>query len=371
MKNNKSSKFVAKLQPYKVTYQECWDLYKDYQVIKLDWNESTIPPSLKVKKRLIEFIENDPLNWYPDADARDLRIELSKYTSTPAEYIQVFNGSDAALEYIARAFIDPGDEVIIRQPTYDNFRVYAQSCGAEVKNVICSTPFKIEEDKIISAISRKTKIIYLVNPDNPTGIIYTKSQIKNILEKAPNAIVIVDEAYFEFYGKSAISLIKKYPNLIVSRSFSKAFSLAGLRCGYIISQPENIDIINKIRVGKNVNSLAQIAAIFALKDKKHMENYVKLIQKTKIETIKSLKKLGFKIHDSKANFILIKINSVNAFLEFSRENHIFLRDRSSMPGLNNFIRITIGTPKEMKIVIDMIKKFKEMETEITITENEL
>jgi len=353
----KSSKFLRNLKEYKVVSQECWRLGKKSQIIKADWNEAATPPSPKVIKAIINFVKKSPLNWYPDVEAVNLRKALSRYTRLPMEYIQVFNGSDAALEYITRAFLEPEDEVLIRVPTYDNFRVYAESCGAKIKNILFSSPFIVEENKIIKAVSKKTKLIYLVNPNNPTGAVCLKKQVQKILENIPCTLLIIDEAYYEYYGKTVSSLVRKYPNLIVTRSFSKAFSLAGLRCGYILTNPENIKIINKIRVGKNVNSLAQVAAQAALEDLDYMKKNIKESKKVKKWMINELKNMGITVISTPANFILVKVANPAGFIEYLKQHHIFIRDRSHQPQLEQFVRITVGTKEQAKRIIDVVFSF--------------
>lgn len=363
-----SSAAVSKLREYKVTYQECWDLYRDHLIVKLDWNESGVSPSPRVKKALTRFIENSPLNWYPDVEARELRVELAKYVGLPIEYSQVFSGSDAALEYVARAFIDNGDEVVMQQPTYDNFRVYAESCGAVIRNVFGDDPFRVDMEKLLGEITAKTKIFYLVNPDNPTGRVYSRQEIIQILEKAPHALVIVDEAYYEFYGETMADLIKEYPNLLVSRSFSKAFGLAGLRCGYLLSHPDNLAAINKIRVGKNVSSLAQLAALTALEDVDYMKRYVRVVNEAKSWTVEQLQAINIKVVNTPANFIVVEVENVPTLLEFLRENNVYVRDRSYMPQMSGMIRISVGTRAQMEKVVEMFRRFAEVEDDLVIYE---
>jgi len=357
----KSSRFLKNLKEYKLIPQECWRLSKKSHIIKADWNESAIPPSPKVIRAITNFVKKSPLNWYPDIEAINLRQVLSNYTKLPIEYIQVFNGSDAALEYIARAFLEPKDEVLIRVPTYDNFRVYVESCGAKVKNVLCSSSFVTEEDKILDAVSKKTKIIYIVNPNNPTGAICSKNQVQKVLKNAPKSLLIVDEAYYEYYGKTMSNLVTRYSNLIITRSFSKAFSLAGLRCGYILTSPENIKIINKIRVGKNVNSLAQVAAQAALEDIDYTRQHVKEIKEVKKWLVDRLINMGIKTISSPSNFILLKVKNPTDFVEYLKKHRIFIRDRSHQPQLEQFVRITVGTKDQAKRIIEVISFFLSQE----------
>jgi histidinol-phosphate aminotransferase len=357
----KASKFVAQLEEYRITSQDCWKLPDGTEIIKADWNESGAVASPHITKKLAEFIAGKPLHWYPDVEATQLRTALSAYANLPFDHIQVFNGSDAALEYLARAFIDPNDEVIIRIPTYDNFRVYVESCGAKIVEVIGKSAFTMEWKPILNAVTAKTKLIYLVNPDNPTGVTYSHSQIKELLNKAKHALVIIDEAYFEFYGETAASLIEKYPNLVVSRSFSKAWALAGVRCGYFLAHPEVLGVINKIRVGKNVNSLAQIAALAALEDQKYMEAYVAEVRQAKTWLVKKMAEIGVDVIDTPANFVIIQTDRPTELASHLKNNRIYVRDRSYFPQLERSVRVTIGTQEQAEILARVIENYSELQ----------
>jgi histidinol-phosphate aminotransferase len=357
----RANKFVQKLKEYRVTSQEVWGAANPETVIKADWNEAGIPPSPKVHKTLLDFVSGQPLQWYPDVEATELRQNLATYANVDFEETQVFSGSDAALEYFCRAFLDADDEVLIRIPTYDNFRVYAESCGAKVVTVNNPSPFKLDITPILEAITDKTKIIYLVNPDNPTGVSFDDAAMKKILKAAPHALVVSDEAYYEFHKKTATHLLKEFPNLVVSRSFSKAFALAGLRIGYLIARPETIAVINKIRVGKNVNSLAQLAAIAALNDLDYLNDYVKEVDTTKPKLVSGLEKLGYEVTSTTANFIMVKVTKPTSFASHLKNNGIYIRDRSYLPQLEGYVRITVGTEQQAHRILSAAESFLEVE----------
>lgn len=347
---------VLQLQPY-INGKHTSDVFEEgVRAIKLDSNESTLSPSPRVLATLTEFIQKSALNWYPDIGSTKLINKLADYTGCPKEYIQTFNGSDNALETICRTFLEPKNEVILCMPTYDHFRVYAQSCDAKLIPVFGSTPFLPKTEKILEAITSQTKIIYIVNPNNPTGILYSQKDITRILSEAPHVLLIVDEAYFEFCQMTMASLVHKHPNLIITRSFSKAFGLAGLRCGYVLTHPKNLGSINKIRIGKNINTLAQIAACAALDDLDYMERYVSEVNAAKKWIVEKLRKEGLKVIVTPANYILIEVSQPQKVLDHLEEQMVFIRDRSFLPQLNGFIRITIGHQLLMERFWKIFKK---------------
>lgn len=351
---------VSKLREYRVTSQDVWRLPKVGDIVKADWNESGDEPSPRVKEALRAFLRGIPLRWYPDVEATKLREAIAEYNGCTYDQTQVFSGSDAALEYFCRAFLNPGDEVIIRTPTYDNFRVYVESNGGQVIAVNNPSPFTLDISAITDAITAKTKLIYLVNPCNPTGVAYAEKEVKRILDAAPNALVISDEAYFEFYGKTALPLLKNYPNLVISRSFSKAFALAGLRIGYLIANPRTLAIVNKIRVGKNVNSIAQIAAEAALTDQAHLKNYVREVVENREWLVQTLSTMGYTVQTTLANFILVKVENPTGFASHLKNERIYVRDRSYMPQMEGYVRITVGTKAQAQRIADACERYLEL-----------
>jgi histidinol-phosphate aminotransferase len=348
--------FIQKLKEYHSSSHKAWEIKNKKNVLKLDWNEPDLYLPEKIKKKLIEFIKKGPTFWYPNVLNKTLIKEISKYLKIPSSYIQYFEGSDAALDYVVRTFIKQKDEVAISSPTYDNFRVYVEAVGAKIKYIFGNDIFKADIENLLKNISNTTKLLYLCNPNNPTGVFYSKEEIEKILKSFPKTLLLVDEAYAEFTQKTVVSLVKKYDNLIVTRSFSKAFGLASFRLGYLVSSPENIFYINKIRNGKNISTIAQIAGIYVLRNKEYFKKYIKEIKKAKKITVENLRKLGFFVIDTPANFILIKTNNASDFCKKLEKQNIFVRDLSYLPFLKDYVRITIWSLNSMKKFIQKIKK---------------
>lgn len=338
---------IQRLRPYQNGSHSDELIQNHKKILKLDSNEATNPASPRVTGALLQYVQNGPLNWYPDVDSTSLCLALSEYTNMPVDHILSFNGSDHALETIARTFLSPGDEVILFVPTYDHFRVYAESCDATLVPVD-ESPDSTLLEKINSVVTTKSKIVYLVNPNNPTGFLVPQSEIAVAVAAHPDLLFLVDEAYYEFCNETSQPLIEEFQNVLVTRSFSKAFGLAGLRCGYLLAQPQVCIEISKIRIGKNINALAQVAAKAALEDRDHMKRYVEEVTLTKEWLMTQMRDLGLEIKSTPLNFVLLKTAQPKKVAAFLQENNIYVRDRSSLKGMEGCLRITIGDQFLMK-----------------------
>ena len=223
--------------------------------------------------------------------------------------------------------------------------------------------FEFNEDEFIKYANQiHPKFIYICNPNNPTGTLIKKNIIKNLIALFPNTMFLIDEAYYEFAGESCASLVNKFSNIIISRTFSKAFAIASFRIGYAISSEENIINISKVRNSKNITQLSQIAAVAALDDIKYTENYIKEVNTSKnlfIRYLMKYKKYGIEPVDGFGNYILIKINGghKNKLLTYLESKKIYVRDYGHVFGMEDFIRITIGTCDQMEYVQNQISNY--------------
>ncbi|MGI6395419.1 MAG: histidinol-phosphate transaminase [bacterium] len=330
----------------------------DLPPLKLDWNESTLPPSTAVKNALVEALacEDNLLNWYPELFSRKLRHKIGEYCNRQLDEILVTNGSDDALDLICKVFLEQNDEVVIPYPTYTHFITYAQSRGATLKKVEVYEPFKPDISPIIENLSPATKLIYIVNPNNPTGVLIPKKQISTLCSVARDSIVLVDEAYFEFSGETAVDLIDRHSNLIVTRTFSKAWALAGLRVGYLVTNIMLIDELSKLINPKSVSILAQIAATAALSDKKYMDDYVVEVKNSKMMLLHFFKSKNIVAHDSCANYIMVQHPKLTKLIDEMEQENIFVRDRSSFKSLPGFFRITLGDHIQTDDLITRLEK---------------
>ncbi len=320
--------------------------------IFLDANENAFGSVLKK-------VEGVELNRYPDPLADSLRSKLAKYTKVRSSQIIVGNGSDELIWLTLFAFVAADEEVIIIPPTFSMYRVFAELAGAKVKQVPLDSTFTLDPAKVLATISAKTKVIFLCSPNNPTGQALPIKTVEKIVKQSKR-IVIVDEAYIEFCPRRTVkSLLKKYPNLVILRTFSKAWGLAGLRVGYALSSPEVIEILAKVRAPYSVDTLSQKLATKALNKQKQMEVGVKKILSEREQLKNNLKRLGLTVSPSDANFLLVRFPRGQAAAKIqqslSKKFGIVVRDFDS-PQLKNCLRITVGTTVENQKLTVALKK---------------
>lgn len=316
-------------------------------VIKLASNENALGPSpraLGALRKAVRF-----LHRYPDAACAALRQALARRLKVHIEQVIVGNGSDELIVLALRAFVDPGDEVVVAQPTFLIYEIQARACGASVR-VVPLRHFRYDLPAMRQAITPHTKLVFIANPDNPTGTYVTKRELEAFLRDLPHqTIVFVDEAYAEFVDASdypqTLSYVKEHP-MIITRSFSKAYGLAGLRVGYGVAQPSLVASMNAVREPFNVNSLAQAAALAALEDREFLARSRRLVKEGRQFLTTELKRLGLRSVPSVANFILIELGPraqeiANALLT----RGVIVREMSAW-GLPECVRVTIGTMPE-------------------------
>jgi len=325
--------------------------------LRMDFNENTIGCSPFVIKAF-KSIKPEKLSIYPQY--RELREAIAYYCNVnPAEVIPT-NGTDEAIKSIFEIYLEKSkDEAILPVPTYAMFKFYAQLNEALIKEVPYNKDLSFPTKRLLNSIGDKTKIIVLVNPNNPTGTSIKERDIIKIIQKAQkyNAIVLIDEAYYQFYGRTAIPLINKYDNLLVIQTFSKAFGLAGLRLGYIISNKDNISIIQKALSPYSVNNAVVVCAIEALKNLEYTKKYIQEVKRSKKILCNSLDSLQIKYYPSDANFVLLRIgDKAERFCQKLRQKGILVRNRSSDTLLYGCVRITLGAGKQTRRLISAISE---------------
>lgn len=312
----------------------------------LDRNECTQPPSARVRERLAAFVAGGGFNWYGDPTASALRRRLAAYTGRPMAEVQVFNGSDSALEYLLRAFVRRDDHVLLSAPCYDQVRVLGEALGARVELLAAGDPFRADTSRLARNLTPRTRIVYLCNPNNPTGRTYARRDLERLARAIPSGLLVVDEAYFEFLGRSAASLLDAHENVVVTRSFSKAFGLAGLRVGYVLARPRVMRVLNRIRNGKDVSIVAQVAASAALDDQPAMRAYVAAVSAARQGLVRALRERGHEVVEAPANFVLLRAAAPAELVRALRRRGVSVRDQSLLPGLGPWVRVTVGTPAE-------------------------
>jgi histidinol-phosphate aminotransferase len=325
------------------------------QYIRFDLNENTLPPPEHVKTALRQYIDDNRIQMYPDYSA--LIPKLAQYADADENCLTVTNGSDHAIEIVLKAFLDTGDEMIMASPGFPMFTQFAGVIGAKVHGVPYYPAMRFPYDELTQAIGPKTRLIAIINPDNPTGIAVSLSHIEQILSSFSNTPVIVDEAYFEFTGNTALSFLKSNPNLIIIRTFSKAFAMAALRLGYIIAHPDIIIQINKIRGPFDVNSCALIAASAQIEFPNCWKQYVHevmAIAKPYVENF--FDKNGIHYYQGAANFMLVKPDNRDKAVEYLKNHGILVRPMTA-PFINNTFRMNIGTLEQTKKFVEVYKQY--------------
>lgn len=357
--------YLMNLRPYKTVSQEIWSLGPDewQDVLKLDWNEATIEPAPAVKEAILDLVSScGCFHLYPSTFNRRLLELLAQYAKVPALNIQYFAGSDSLHEYIAKLYIGAGDKVLILWPSYDNFRSTAEMNGADIVYSEMDSDFTLDFARLRADIRReRPKLVYICNPNNPTGVLIPKGMIQELVAETPETMFLIDEAYAEFAGQSVNGLTCTYENILVTHTMSKAFGLANVRFGYLVSSPDNIDAINRIRNAKNIQTISQVAAIAALEHADYMWRYVEEVNAAREWFYQQLSQSGFpeikRVYPSASNFLLVQCRDLNTKSRICyalRERKIYVRQLSQSASVLNCIRITIGTQSQMERVYNAL-----------------
>lgn len=332
---------------------------KPYDV-KMDANENPFPHSETVLKKIEEWIGNkDHLTRYPDSDSHLLREKISKLHKVDKEEVICSVGSDQMIELIIKVFVEDGEVVLVPNPSFAMYTLSTVLNHGKAVAYELDDNFDYNYDKIIEAYNRyKPKLLFICTPNNPTGNKATKEGMIKVLE-AVKCPVIIDEAYEEFIDESMISYIKKYPNLVVLRTFSKAYGIAGLRIGYALSNDEMVDMIGIAKPPYNVSSFSQAVAGFILDDIDYYKEHIHKLRQLKNELCESLKSINMveHVYNSEANFILIKVTDVT-LADYLASNKVLVRNYCPTGRLAGHIRVSVGTSDENDQLIKLIKAYK-------------
>ncbi len=325
-------------------------------IIKINANENPYGCSPKVLKALAECKH---FNIYPDDGQQELRKLLAGYAGVPAARIVAGHGSNSLIDLLVRLFVGPGDEVINCIPTFDIYRFSTEICGGTVVSLKRDDNFAIDVNKVKAAINRKTRLIFLATPNNPTGNIIPRHDILEII--ATGVPVVVDEAYYEFSGETMMPLTGKYDNLIVLRSFSKWAGLAGLRVGYGVFPPGITDFLMAIKIPHNVSVAAEVAVKESLADVKYLQEKVKAIIKERENLFSELLKISWiKPYSSRANFIYCQVlkGSASELHQKLQRRGILVRYFDN-PLLKNGVRISVGKPEHTDALINALREINQ------------
>ncbi len=320
--------------------------------LRLDFNENTTGCSPRVIQFLRAQLDPERLAVYPDY--AEAKTRLARHFGVTSNHLLLTNGTDEAIQVFLNTYVDVADAVVLLRPSYAMYRFYAQLAGAAITEVDYLPPaLAFPIDALLAAITDRTRAVIVSNPNNPTGVGIGPAEIERILQRAPDAVILFDEAYYEFSGVTALPLLEKYPNLFVSRTFSKVYGMAAMRVGVLFSDPRNIAYLHKAQSPYSVNTLAAMAAAEAAEDAPFIEATVKETLAARDLLCAGLAKLGIAYVPSVANFVLIYAGSrAIAIRDALLERAILVRDRSyEIPGA---VRITAGTREQsMRLLVEL------------------
>ncbi|MFC2154066.1 histidinol-phosphate transaminase [Candidatus Altiarchaeota archaeon] len=324
--------------------------------LRLDFNENTLGCSPKALKAVRKLSAQD-FATYPEYAL--LRKKLASSLKVKPDEVIATNATDEAIKLVMDTYVEKGDEVILPVPTFAMFQFYIELADAKVKKVLYKKDLSFPTKKVLKAITRKTRVVVLVDPNNPTGTPILKKDIEGIVKKAKKTgtLVLLDEAYVQFSGKTSVRLVRKYDNLVVIQTFSKAYGLAGLRLGVIVSDKSNIANMSKAASPYSVNVVTVAAGIAALEDKAFVKRYVKENKESKKILLAGLEEIGIKTFPSTANFVLADLGKKCMVVERKLEKKgILVRDRSQYPLLKGCLRITIGSKNQTRKLLSALNE---------------
>jgi len=321
--------------------------------IRLDFNENTSGCSPAVLRALAK-ITSEQFAMYPEYEKPTKR--LARYFGVRPSELLLTNGGDDALRVFFDTFVDPGTTALICEPTFPMYRYWSEIAGARIEALHYGPQFEFPLEGVLAALRKKPRLFFLANPNNPTGTLVPTAALKTIIAAATHTIVILDEAYAEFAGATAIPWLRQYPHLFVARTFSKTAGLASLRLGAVLAQPDSIALLRRAMPPFPVNLAALVAAEAAVADARTMRRYVSTVMRLRSWLATGLNKLGVATYPSAGNFLLANFGPTGPalFAKLERQG-ILLRDRSRDMG-PGFVRITIGAEKEMRQLLKAIRK---------------
>jgi histidinol-phosphate aminotransferase len=338
---------VAKLVPYQSPIVTRAGL-------PLDLNESMAGCSTRVLNRL-HSLSVEELSRYPHRETGERLI--ADFLGLASDQVLLTNGMDEGLSLLFAAYLGPDDRVLFADPTFVMYPILANSLGAKITRLQSPADLALPVDRFLASISPRTRLIAIANPNNPTGSVARGEDLLKIADAAPHAAVLIDEAYFDFYGGSVISDLAAHPNLFIGRTFSKAYGLAGLRLGVIAGPAVQIDYLRRFALPFNVNSAVLACLEAALSDQDFVRDHVAQVKQGRARLEQLLAELHLEFWPSQTNFVLVRIGDrVHDFLASMRHRGFVLRDQSSNSGCQGCARMTIGTPAQMDMALEAFRE---------------
>jgi histidinol-phosphate aminotransferase len=331
------------------------------QGLRLDFNESTAGCSPRVLARL-RSLDAEALARYPEREP--VESAVADFLGLDATEVLLTNGVDEAIHLLCSAYLETGDEAIIVVPTFAMYAIFAQAEGARLIQIRSGEDFTFPLESLLARISQHTRLIAVANPNNPTGRAVPCEVLLQVARAAPQAAILVDEAYFEFHGETILSQEVRPANLFVARTFSKAYGLAGLRIGILTGDAGQMEMVRRVASPYNVNAVALAALPEALRDQEYVEHYVAEVQRGRSLLEQELSSLGLQYWPSRANFVLVRIGPAHAeFIHALRARGILVRDRNTDPGCEGCVRFTVGSYEYTRTLIaalrDLVGEFRE------------
>jgi histidinol-phosphate aminotransferase len=309
--------------------------------LRLDFNENVGGCSPRVIETL-RSISPEVLNKYPEREPGERAV--AAHLGVPSELVLLTNGVDEAIHLLAETYLEPGDEVALVVPTFSMYEIYALATGASVVSVQAAADFTFPTERLLAAINPKTRLICIANPNNPTGATASRDDLLRIVDAAPQAAVLIDEAYYHFFGETLMDVVGTRENLFVARTFSKAYGLAGFRLGALVGPVSQMKMVRRVGSPYNVNGVALECLLAALDDSEFVESYRKQVKngRARLEAFYAENNIEYWL--SQANFVLARFGEYRkALVQELRRRGILVRDRNSDPGCEGCVRITIGT----------------------------
>ena len=321
--------------------------------LRLDFNESTVGCSPRVLARL-RSLDSELLARYPEREP--VEKDVAAFLGLDPAQVLLTNGVDEAIHLLCCAYLDPGDEALIVVPTFAMYAIFAQAEGARVVEVRAGDNFTFPAQDLLAQLSLRTRLIAVANPNNPTGAAVAGNVLVQIAQAAPQAAVLVDEAYFEFHGETLIDQIPQIENLFVARTFSKAYGLAGLRIGILAGEARQTETVRRVASPYNVNAAALAVLPEALQDQEYVNRYVAQVLSNRDRLQQELGNLGLHYWRSHANFVLVRIGSAHGeFVQALRSCGILVRDRNTDPGCEGCVRLTVGNDGHTEALISALR----------------
>lgn len=330
------------------------------KTLKLDWNESALEVHDQVRKVLIDTIDKrNALNWYPPVSKEKFKETIAEYCSVNMRNVEIFPGSDSAIEFLCKVFVTDGTTIGLVEPTYDQARLSFEIAGGKLKRFSFNDTFRPTFDELCSQITETEKIIYMSNPNNPTGFLWSYKELAQLVNRYPSILFIIDEAYIEFADQESCSpLVNSHSNIIIVRTFSKGLALAGLRLGFLI-HPESYGVtFSKILNVKDVNILALIAGQEVLKTIEDTKKNIQELIAGRNYACEALHSNGLQVINGQGNFFLLKSRNPKGLLKHMRDKNILVRSRDGLPGLKGYLRISSAAVSEMERVVEVIVAYE-------------